>query len=176
MRQVTSKIKQNVKKPFKKLFDRPPNGQEPSTTPGLQGPGTQSIDVTRPQPALESTTPLQLPLTTPSPHPESSGTTQPSAPVPSVPPITEQGAAHDGWLGLKAFTRIVSEGSELLAPLKPAIDGISEAIGTFELAAQNREDYKRLRTELNAMLHDLAGYFGSSTPLAMTSTVINLAQ
>ncbi|KAG8794307.1 hypothetical protein FRC12_024968 [Ceratobasidium sp. 428] len=176
MDQFASTIKQNVKKRFRKLFDRPPNSQEPLTAPGLQGPSIPVTDVTRSQPTPEPIDPPHPLLATPEPRPEPSDTIQTSSPVASVPPITKQGATNDGWLGLKAFTRVVSEGSELLAPLKPALDGILEVAGTFELAAQNREDYKRLRTELNAMLHDLAGYFGSSTPLTMTSTVVNLAQ
>ncbi|KAG8706339.1 hypothetical protein FRC09_002465 [Ceratobasidium sp. 395] len=176
MSQAAGKIKQDAKKRFKRLFNRPPNSQELSTASGLQGPSIQPIDVTGPQPAIEPVIPFHSLITTPSPRPEPSHTTQPSVPVPSVLPTTEQGASHHGWLGLKAFVRVVSKGSEFLAPLKPAVGGILEAVETFELVAQNREDYQRLRTELDALLHDLAGYFGSSTPLPMTSTVVKLAQ
>ncbi|KAG8766590.1 hypothetical protein FRC12_006773 [Ceratobasidium sp. 428] len=178
MDQAISKIEQNVKKLFKKLFNRPLDAREPSTASGLQGPSTQTIDVTHSQPALEPVTPLNpVPTTsTPSLRPEPSNAAQPPVANPSVPPITEHGATRNGWLGLKAFARVVSEGSELLGPLKPAIGGMLEVTETFELAAQNCEGYQRLRDELNALLHDLAGHFGSCTPLTMTPTIVNLAQ
>ncbi|KAG8706277.1 hypothetical protein FRC09_002492 [Ceratobasidium sp. 395] len=178
MDQSISKIEQNVKKRFKKLFNRPPDTREPSTASGLQGPSTQTIDVIHSQPTPKPITPLNSMPTTPTPSlcPEPSSAAQLPAANPPVPPITEQGATRNGWLGLKAFARVASEGSELLRPLKPAIGGMLEVAETFELAAQNREDYQRLRAELNALLHDLAGHFGSCTPFTMTSTIVNLAQ
>ncbi|KAG8768586.1 hypothetical protein FRC12_005478 [Ceratobasidium sp. 428] len=178
MDEVISKIEETVKKRFKKLFKYPPDAREPSTASGLQGPSAQTIDVTHLQPALDPVIPLNpMPTTlTPSLRPESSNAAQPPAANPSVPPIMGQGAARNGWLGLKAFAKVVSEGRELLGPLKPAIGGILEVIETFEVTAQTRQDYQRLRTELNVLLHDLAGHFGSCTPLTMTSTIVNLAQ
>ncbi|KAG8702740.1 hypothetical protein FRC09_004569 [Ceratobasidium sp. 395] len=176
MGQAISKIEQSVRKRFKKIFNNPPNGPQPSTAPAPQGPNIPNINAIHPQPVPDQMIPLHPLPTTPSSRPEPSSATRPPAPISSVPPTTEQDAAHDSWPGLKAFARIIHGGSELLAPLKPAVSGISAVIDTFELAAQNREDYQRLRTELNALLHDLAGHLGSSTPLTMTSTAVNLAQ
>ncbi|KAG8718695.1 hypothetical protein FRC08_004645 [Ceratobasidium sp. 394] len=65
------------------------------------------------------------------------------------------------------------------SPLKQAADGILASVEVFEYnqtAAKNREDYQTLRTELNTLFHDLAGYFGASTPPVMTSSIVNLAQ
>ncbi|KAG8717314.1 hypothetical protein FRC09_014455 [Ceratobasidium sp. 395] len=177
MDKITSKIEKSVKKRLKKLSDRTSNNPQPGSTPSSlsQGPSAPAIAATSSQLAVGQINNSTSQTTTPAPHLEPEGVTQP--PVVSVAPgpSTEQGVGHDSWLGLKAFARVISEGSEPFAPLKNAIGGMLEVAETFELAAQNRGDYQKLRAELNTLLHDLAGWFGSSAPPTMTSSIVNLA-
>ena len=42
--------------------------------------------------------------------------------------------------------------------------------------AKAREDYKKLRVELDSLFWELFGYLNGPTPLTMTSSLINLAK
>ncbi|KAG8723393.1 hypothetical protein FRC09_003525 [Ceratobasidium sp. 395] len=176
MHKITSRIKRSVRNRFKNSSVRTSDDLEPSTTPSLrETPSTPAIAANRSQLPPEQNT-LNHPLSTASTvHLEPDHVTQPPA-ASITSPQTEQDTTRDAWLGLKTLARVIREGGGHFAPLKEAIGGISEVISTFELAAQNREDYQKLMTELDALLHDLAGYLGSSTPPAMTSSIVNLAQ
>ncbi|KAG8762709.1 F-box/WD repeat-containing protein 9 [Ceratobasidium sp. 428] len=177
MDKIASDLKRSVKKRLKKLSPYASNNPELSTASSLRDPPSiPAITATSSQLASGQKT-LPLPLSAALVlQPESNDVTEPE-PVPITPaPPTEQGAAHDAWLGLRAFAKVIGEGIGPFAPLKEAIGGISEVARTFELAAQNREEYQKLMTELDNLLNDLAGYFGSSTPPAMTSSIVNLTQ
>ncbi|KAG9078884.1 hypothetical protein FS749_009061, partial [Ceratobasidium sp. UAMH 11750] len=99
----------------------------------------------------------------------------PAAPIPPAAPATNQNAKHEGWAELKAFAGLLTKGAGMFGPLKQAVDGILTSVETFEVAAENRKEYQALKLELNMLFHDLAGYFGSSTPPVMTSSIVNLA-
>ncbi|KAG9084795.1 hypothetical protein FS749_004945, partial [Ceratobasidium sp. UAMH 11750] len=98
-----------------------------------------------------------------------------SAPVPSAASATNQRAEHEGWTELKALAGLLSKGTSMFGPLKQAVDGILTSVEIFEVAAENGKEYQTLKTELNTLFHDLAGYFGSSTPPVMTSSIVSLA-
>ncbi|KAG9092951.1 hypothetical protein FS749_015298 [Ceratobasidium sp. UAMH 11750] len=153
----------------KKLF------RGPSTQPA----GSSATSAPNPQPApLTLSSGLVLPTTTP-PYPGSRSGTQnllAAATLPALASTVGQSIKHESWDGLKMFAGVLGRGAAVFEPLKQLVDGIVMCVETFEGAAENREDYQRLRTELNALFHDLAGYFGASTPPVMTSSIINLAQ
>ncbi|KAG8781351.1 hypothetical protein FRC12_021956 [Ceratobasidium sp. 428] len=174
---VASKIKRSVQKRFQNQSLRTLNNPKPSTASShVEPPSIPAIANTNSQLASEQAT-HKLPLfAAPEPQPEPNDATQP--PVASVAPAlpTGQGPTHDAWLGLEALARLIREGSGSFSPLKEVIGGILEAVDTFELAAQNRKDFQKLRNELNALFNDLSGHLDSSTPPTMTSSIVNLAQ
>ncbi|KAG9100670.1 hypothetical protein FS749_013717 [Ceratobasidium sp. UAMH 11750] len=90
--------------------------------------------------------------------------------------LTENPPKSEGWAELRTFSSLLNKGATVFGPLKQAVDGILTCVETFETVADNREDYRKLRSELSILFHDFAGYFGASTPPAMTSSIINLAQ
>ncbi|KAG8742618.1 hypothetical protein FRC10_001216 [Ceratobasidium sp. 414] len=100
----------------------------------------------------------------------------PAAVIPPAQSAAEQNAKRRGWAELKTFASLLSKGSALFGPLKQAVDGVLTCVETFESVAKNREDYERLRTELNALFQDFPGYFGESTPPEIKTSIADLAQ
>ncbi|KAG9083050.1 hypothetical protein FS749_006341, partial [Ceratobasidium sp. UAMH 11750] len=97
--------------------------------------------------------------------------------VPTLPtPLAEQNPSHTGWAGLESFIRLLIKGGGVFGPLKEVAEGIMMCVETFESVAKGREEYENLRIKLNLLFHDLAEYFGESTPPVMTSSIVNLAQ
>ncbi|KAG9088463.1 hypothetical protein FS749_002142 [Ceratobasidium sp. UAMH 11750] len=156
---MAAKTKQSLKQSInriKGLFDRSPGSSQPSTS---------SIQ-------LASTPPTPVP--NPQPVPEVLG--QPSAPPAAPIPPAPDGAKHKGWAELKTFANLLGNCAPVFDPLKRVMGGVLMCIETFESVGKNSEDYQRLRTDLNALSHDLLNYFGDSTPPEMRSSIANLAR
>ncbi|KAG8725410.1 hypothetical protein FRC09_020416 [Ceratobasidium sp. 395] len=134
MDKLVSKVKQSVKKRVKKLSRRAPNSPEPLTASSAgHGTSDPAVVTTSSHPASEQINPPRSVSTEPAPHPEPNDVTQPSVVTVAPAPPVEHVAARDGWLGLDAFTRVISKLSEPFGPLKEAVDGISEVVETFEV-------------------------------------------
>ncbi|KAG9100343.1 hypothetical protein FRC07_010420 [Ceratobasidium sp. 392] len=175
---MAGKMKRRVKQTFKKLLCNSSSDFEPSA-PSTQQAGTQAAPVpaTNPPPTTEPAQPVSSPPIMSSSNVQSRDSAQHPAPasISPAPPPTNQSVKYDGWAGLLSFSRLIIEGSAAFGPLKEVVDGILASIDTFETAGQNREDYDRLRTELNTLFHDLAEFFGASTPPAMNASIVSLA-
>ncbi|KAG8708644.1 hypothetical protein FRC09_001119 [Ceratobasidium sp. 395] len=97
-------------------------------------------------------------------------------PTTSILPAPEQKSKLDCWAELGTLVELLNKASTSVGPLKDALRGILAGIETFEVAAENREDYQNLRRDLSALFHDLAEFLGASTPPVMTSSIANLAR
>ncbi|KAG9090853.1 hypothetical protein FS749_000247, partial [Ceratobasidium sp. UAMH 11750] len=173
-----------IKRVFKRIeqaLDRSPSVSQPSTPPAQPAqpthtPATPAINLQSPPEVLNQPS-APAPVTAASNQQSHVSNQGPSA-APILPASSAGGQSteREGWAGLKTFADLLSKGASMCGPLKQAVDGVLTSVETFEVAAKNREDYQTLRTELNTLFHDLAGYFGASIPPAMTSSIINLAQ
>ncbi|KAG8704998.1 hypothetical protein FRC08_001906 [Ceratobasidium sp. 394] len=162
---------------MKGLFDHSPGGSQPSTS-STQFASTPPTSVLNPQPVPEVLgQPSAPPGATLSHLRLRDGDQNPlAAPIPPTPYGADQSAKHEGWAELKTFASLLGKGAAIFGPLKGALDDVLACIETFESVTKNREDYQRLRTDLNALLHDLPGYFGESTPPEMRSSIVDLAK
>ncbi|KAG8783535.1 hypothetical protein FRC12_019623 [Ceratobasidium sp. 428] len=178
MDKLTGKIKQTVNKHIKKPYDRTPNAPGLSTASGAgQGTSAPAVASTISQPVSGQIAPPLPPATAPTLNPDPNNAAQP--PLTSITPAapgTGQVVAHAGWLGLEAFFKVIGKLSEPFGPLKQAVSGMSAAVGTYELAAQNREDFRKLKDELDTLFNDLAEYFDGDMPPPITPSIANLAQ
>ncbi|KAG8707345.1 hypothetical protein FRC08_000568 [Ceratobasidium sp. 394] len=170
-----------TKRVFKRIeqaFNRSPSVSRPSTPPAQPAhtPATPAINL-QSTPEVLNQPSAPAPVTAASNQQSHVSNQGPSAaPILPASSVGEQGTEREGWAGLKTFADLLSKGASMFGPLKQAVDGVLASVEIIEVAARNREDYQTLRTELNTLFHDLAGYFGASTPPAMTSSIINLAQ
>ncbi|KAG8768236.1 hypothetical protein FRC12_005694, partial [Ceratobasidium sp. 428] len=95
----------------------------------------------------------------------------------NTPPMPETGSIKQStkqelWSELKALNNILSRGYSSFGPLKQAVEGIVASVEIFE----NRAEYENLRSDLNALFHDLAEFFDASTPPVMAPSIINFAR
>ncbi|KAF8607419.1 hypothetical protein BDV93DRAFT_505586 [Ceratobasidium sp. AG-I] len=97
-----------------------------------------------------------------------------SASIASLGP--ERSTTSTAWSGLKTLIGLLNEGANKFGPLKSAFGEILGCIEIFERAAKGREDYNTLRGELDSLFGELSGYLKGPTPLAMTSSLENLAK
>ncbi|QRV81757.1 Vegetative incompatibility protein HET-E-1 [Ceratobasidium sp. AG-Ba] len=84
--------------------------------------------------------------------------------------------AHAMWTGVKTLLSTLEESAAAFGPLKSAISGINNCIDIFEMQASTREDYARLRTDLNNLCLDICSFIKGDTPPAMTSIVLAIAR
>ncbi|KAG9123927.1 hypothetical protein FRC07_013468 [Ceratobasidium sp. 392] len=161
---MAGKTRQRIKQTFKKLFPDSSSDSDRST-PSTSQAGTPALPVSSSQPTTGHAY-FHFP-------PSAIISRNDNTPHPA--PTVEQSVKYDGWAELRSFSSLLIKGSAAFGPLNEAVDGILASINTFETAAQNREEYHRLRTELNMLFHDLAGLFSASTPPVMNSSIFNLA-
>ncbi|KAG9121347.1 hypothetical protein FRC07_002723, partial [Ceratobasidium sp. 392] len=166
----------NIKRTLENLLGSSSNDSEPlSTRRRLDTPAAPPTDL---QATNGPVYPASSSAVVSLPHLETRDSAEcpPPAPILPAPPTANQSAKCDSWAGLHAFSRLVIGGSVAFNPFKEVVDGILASMETFETAAQNREDYCKLRNELDTLFHDLAEFFGASTPPAMNASIVNLAR
>ncbi|KAG8718823.1 hypothetical protein FRC08_004294 [Ceratobasidium sp. 394] len=95
---------------------------------------------------------------------------------PNVLFSASRGVDYAAWGGLHRFAQVLTQsGMNAFAPLKLAVHDMFACIDIFERAAVSQGEYSILRTQLDSLFHDLAGYLGGSTPPTMTLCIENLA-
>ncbi|CAE6525202.1 unnamed protein product [Rhizoctonia solani] len=102
------------------------------------------------------------------------------APAPAPPnPGTSSWIKSENWANLKACLDTLSQMASAsgLGPLKTTIGGIADCLGIFEDAAQGRQAYVELRSELDGLFQELHKYLKlSPTVVANVSDVCGLIQ
>jgi hypothetical protein len=104
--------------------------------------------------------------------------------------------ARTAWAGLEALGGALKACGDMFGPLKAAVEAISGCVEVYEVhiqivlslvfylnedafdqnVAKSREDYRTLRTDLEAQFMDLAVHFNNPVPPTMTSSIENLAR
>ncbi|KAG9100798.1 hypothetical protein FS749_012731 [Ceratobasidium sp. UAMH 11750] len=111
------------------------------------------------------------------PDPNVPGDVKRPLPVPAaLESTTKPTVKRNGWTGLKKFTALVDRSADAFGPLKSAVDGILGCIDLFETESRGREEYQKLKVELESLFTDLTGYFAGSPPPEMTTTITKIAQ
>ncbi|KAG9078454.1 hypothetical protein FS749_009514, partial [Ceratobasidium sp. UAMH 11750] len=121
--------------------------------------------------------PTNIPIVVVSPDPESQGNAQNpdlalSMPTPST---GEQDVGSTTRTGFKTLLEVLNRSSGAFGPLKEAVGGLSGCIDIVEQEAKTREDYKKLRGELEVLFNDLSGYLGGSAPPTMTPVIESIS-
>ncbi|KAJ1305516.1 hypothetical protein OPQ81_000523 [Rhizoctonia solani] len=122
--------------------------------------------------------------------PATSGTEQTAAPaieqttlhpppVPSRVPTPSRSrisswTKSEGWANLKGLLETLNHATTIggLGPVKTVIKGLARCIGIFEDAAQGRDEYDELRSQLEGILEELKEYLGSSPVITLCITSI----
>ncbi|QRW13369.1 Notchless protein [Ceratobasidium sp. AG-Ba] len=95
---------------------------------------------------------------------------------PSGVPESEPESEFTGWTGLKRLAVALNKSVEGFGPLKEATGILVSCINTFEVATNNRKEYKDLKMELDGLFSEIEVYISAPVSLAMTSSIKNLAQ
>ncbi|KAF8597304.1 hypothetical protein BDV93DRAFT_513427 [Ceratobasidium sp. AG-I] len=158
-----------------------------SESRGLLAPphsSSQIGSISAPRSAVAS---LALPSTdtlSPAPQPVNSGSPSSPDPVPAKLTTTtsagstgpEQSGRSAAWSGLGALLGLLKDTAVAFGPLKDAVGGIQTCVEIYEEAAKGRDDYKKLRAELDSLFWELFGLLGGPTPPSMTFSLANLAR
>ncbi|KAG8707287.1 hypothetical protein FRC09_001924 [Ceratobasidium sp. 395] len=79
------------------------------------------------------------------------------------------------WSGLKTLLNVLEQSRDSFGPLKSAVAGLSQSIDIFETSVA-QEKYSQLRTDLEHLCQDIAGFVGGNTPPSMASSILSLAE
>ncbi|KAH7338678.1 WD40-repeat-containing domain protein [Rhizoctonia solani] len=81
------------------------------------------------------------------------------SPAPSIKDKpNESGAKNKAWAGLEVTLRTLGESAKLFSPLQATIGELASCLDVIEAAANNRDDYEELATELKATIEILSQY------------------
>ncbi|KAG8716836.1 hypothetical protein FRC08_008710 [Ceratobasidium sp. 394] len=164
-------------KRFKRLFRRSPRSTTPDNpsiqlaAEGLGEPGAALRPVPGvPHPPLPPGATLSVPAV--------SGIVQNPSVASVVTPrrATETNVEYTAWTGLKMLMTFLDKSADVFGPLKSAFTGIDMCIEVFEREARGREDYRKLKAELDQLFEDLSWYFRAPTPPAMTAAFTAVAK
>ncbi|KAG8690391.1 hypothetical protein FRC08_010544 [Ceratobasidium sp. 394] len=88
----------------------------------------------------------------------------------------ERNVGNTSRTGFKTLLEVLRRSSDAFGPLKGAVGGLSQCIEIVEQEAKNREDYKKLTSELEDLLNNLASYLGGSAPPTMTPVIASISK
>ncbi|KAG8700744.1 hypothetical protein FRC08_004471 [Ceratobasidium sp. 394] len=122
--------------------------------------------------------PTNIPTVVVSLDPESWGNAQNPDPalILATPSAGEQNTGGTTRTGFKTLLQVLKRSSEAFGPLKEAVEGLSGCIDIVEQEAKTREDYKKLRGELEVIFNDLSGYLGGSAPPTVTPVIESISK
>ncbi|KAB5590975.1 hypothetical protein CTheo_5591 [Ceratobasidium theobromae] len=117
-------------------------------------------------------------LTPPSPRASlsraSAANLRPSTPPPVRSP--SPGFRNAAWKALEVTLKGLQKSSELVPPLRPAIDGLIEFLTSFEAATRHRQDYDKMASDLDITLQFLNRYLEGSTSIQMTDIMTDIVR
>ncbi|KAG9125384.1 hypothetical protein FRC07_007811 [Ceratobasidium sp. 392] len=177
-----------------------PAAANPSSLPVLP-PAEPSDDSPHPDPKLVVSTSTSRNLAHASPNTQSNQPdlhptrvpTQPISPMPEpedvqnpAPEVSSldntRGLGSTAWSGLKTLIGVLNESADAFGPLKSAAGGLSRCIEIYEASSSlknqvaARKEYSQLRTELNNISQEIAGYIAGHAPPSMENSVAKLAR
>ncbi|KAG9119790.1 hypothetical protein FRC07_005015, partial [Ceratobasidium sp. 392] len=137
-----------------------------------------AIHAAAPQTTAASSDPVAISSVVVSPYPGPHNDTQNLGPTLIIPTSSAGGRStmHTSWAGFKTLLDALKECSDAFGPLKAAIYGLSQCIEIFEQEAKVHEKYTSLRSELDALFKDIAGYLSNPALSIMPPIVENIAK
>ncbi|KAG8680381.1 F-box/WD repeat-containing protein 9, partial [Ceratobasidium sp. 394] len=139
----------------------------PAATSSAPRPPPSPLPVTSNVPAV---------VVSPDPDPGDNTQNPGSALALPTPSTGEQNAGNATGTAFKALLEVLKRSSDTFGPLKEAVGGLSRCIDIVEQEAKAREDYKKLRGELEVIFNDLSGYLGCSAPPTMTPVIESISK
>ncbi|KAG9117261.1 hypothetical protein FRC07_007409, partial [Ceratobasidium sp. 392] len=150
--------------------------------PSRSTPNTLQATVPNPEPSRTTSSTARLPAATGSRIPRWRGSsTRPASRPAAFQPTSmaaksKQGIAGSAWSGLKALIGVLNKSADVFPPLKSAVVGLWESVEVFENEAAARNEYQKLRTDLDNLCNDISAYIGGDIPPSMTPSIVILAQ
>ncbi|KAG9090348.1 hypothetical protein FS749_000620 [Ceratobasidium sp. UAMH 11750] len=89
---------------------------------------------------------------------------------------TNRSARGTSWSGLKALSAVLKDSVGVFGPLESAVEELFRCVETFEEAVEANDEYKKLKTELDALFGDLSSHLGKSGHPMMTPIMENIAK
>ncbi|KAG8690945.1 hypothetical protein FRC09_011785 [Ceratobasidium sp. 395] len=100
---------------------------------------------------------------------------QPGAgPAPTLEANTSK--LHTAWSGLRTLLSVLDKSADAFGPLKSAVGGLVACLELYEGQVAAREEYQRLKIDLESVSQEIAGYIGGVAPPSMESSILKLAQ
>ncbi|CAE7093868.1 unnamed protein product [Rhizoctonia solani] len=105
---------------------------------------------------------------------------QPFVPLHTLPPLDHRQietpvASVDTWTNLTAFSDLLHR-TALSTPLVTAIDDLSWFFRAHEDVVATQNEYRAMRSQLEALFADLRTHFSQGPPPEMTSSMLNLCE